>query len=233
MSLPRILVVDDESEIRDCLVSVLESQEFSVRALESGNELVSSVESFAPHLIILDYSLPGKSGVELIKVLRHNRNYCTIPIIMLTGLDDENEKVEALELGADDYILKPFSSKELGARVRAVLRRAQTESGIDRLEDGELKIDLQAYKVAAKGKEIYLTLTEFRILTELIKQKGKVLTRDRLRETALGNLNVTDRTIDVHMASLRKKLSEISPVIETVRGVGYRYSTFEADGAKS
>ncbi|MBK7843250.1 MAG: response regulator transcription factor [Bdellovibrionales bacterium] len=152
---------------------------------------------------------------------------------MLTGLDNENEKVEALELGADDYILKPFSSEELGARVRAVLRRVQTESGIDKLEDGDLKIDLQAYKVAAKGKEIYLTLTEFRILTELIKQKGKVLTRDRLRETALGNLNVTDRTIDVHMASLRKKLYEISPVIETVRGVGYRYSTFEAAGTKS
>jgi two-component system phosphate regulon response regulator PhoB len=230
MSLPRIIVVDDESEIRDCLVSVLESQEFSVRALESGNELVSIMESFAPNLIILDYSLPGKSGVELIKMLRQNKNYCTLPIIMLTGLDDENEKVEALELGADDYILKPFSSKELAARVRAVLRRAQTESGIERLEDGELKIDLQAYKVVAKGKEIYLTLTEFRILTELIKQKGKVLTRDRLRETALGNLNVTDRTIDVHMASLRKKLFEISPVIETVRGVGYRYSTFEEQG---
>lgn len=228
--MPRIIVVDDESEIRDCLVSVLESQEFSVRALESGNELVSIMESFAPNLIILDYSLPGKSGVELIKMLRQNKNYCTLPIIMLTGLDDENEKVEALELGADDYILKPFSSKELAARVRAVLRRAQTESGIERLEDGELKIDLQAYKVVAKGKEIYLTLTEFRILTELIKQKGKVLTRDRLRETALGNLNVTDRTIDVHMASLRKKLFEISPVIETVRGVGYRYSTFEEQG---
>lgn len=224
MSVTKILVVDDESETREFLAEVLREHGFETKAVESGNEILSVLSSFTPHLVLLDYSLPGKSGVEIIKILRASETYHQLPIIMVTGLDREDEKVAALELGADDYVVKPFSSKELAARIRAVLRRAPLEEGGEKLEIGEIAVDLRSHKVVAGGSEIHLTLTEFRILVELIRKKGKVLTRDQLRETALGNLNVTDRTIDVHMASLRKKLSDFATAIETVRGVGYRFA---------
>ncbi|MCB0367252.1 MAG: response regulator transcription factor [Bdellovibrionaceae bacterium] len=223
MNSAKILVVDDEKDVRDYLISVLSDESFEVRGVEDGDDIISVLSGFAPNIILLDYSLPGKSGVEIIRVVRENRNFSDIPIIMVTGLDGEEEKVAALELGADDYVVKPFSPKELSARVRAVLRRVPADD-VERLENGDLVVDLRSHKVMLSGSEVYLTLTEFRILTELLRQKGKVLTRDRLRETALGNLNVTDRTIDVHMASLRKKLAQYAPSIETVRGVGYRYS---------
>ncbi|MCC7405518.1 MAG: response regulator transcription factor [Bdellovibrionales bacterium] len=223
MSHAKVLVVDDEKDVRDYLISVLSDEHFEVRGVEGGDDILSVLSSFSPNILLLDYSLPGKNGVEIIRVVRGNRTFAQIPIIMVTGLDSEDEKVAALELGADDYVLKPFSPKELSARVRAVLRRAPRDEK-ERLENGELVVDLRSHKVLLSGSEVYLTLTEFRILTELLRQKGKVLTRDRLRETALGNLNVTDRTIDVHMASLRKKLAQYAPAIETVRGVGYRYS---------
>ena len=223
MSSTKVLVVDDEQEVRDYLVSVLSDEGFEVRGVEDGDDIISVLTTFSPSIILLDYSLPGKNGVEVISVVRANRAFSNIPIIMVTGLDGEEEKVAALELGADDYVVKPFSPKELSARIRAVLRRIPSED-VERLENGDLVVDLRSHKVMLCGTEVYLTLTEFRILTELLRQKGKVLTRDRLRETALGNLNVTDRTIDVHMASLRKKLAQYAPSIETVRGVGYRYS---------
>lgn len=223
MNLAKVLVVDDEKDVRDYLISVLSDERFEVRGVEDGDDIIAVLSSFAPNIILLDYSLPGKSGVEVISVVRENRSFADIPIIMVTGLDGEDEKVAALELGADDYVVKPFSPKELSARVRAVLRRVHSDE-VERLENGDLVVDLRSHKVLLSGSEVYLTLTEFRILTELLRQKGKVLTRDRLRETALGNLNVTDRTIDVHMASLRKKLAQYAPAIETVRGVGYRYS---------
>ena len=220
----KILVVDDEVDTREFLVSSLESQGFEVKAIESGNEILGVLKSFAPSLVLLDYTLPGKSGVEIVSILRKHEVYHSLPIIMVTGLDKEEEKVAALELGADDYVVKPFSSKELAARIRAVLRRTPLEVNNETIEHGGIMVDLRSHKVMAGGTEIYLTLTEFRILSELLRQRGRVLTRDRLRETALGNLNVTDRTIDVHMASLRKKLAEFALAIETVRGVGYRYS---------
>ena len=224
MSVTKILVVDDESQTREFLAEVLREHGFETKAVESGNEILSVLSSFTPHLVLLDYSLPGKSGVEIIKILRASETYHQLPIIMVTGLDREDEKVAALELGADDYVVKPFSSKELAARIRAVLRRAPLEEGGEKLEIGDIAVDLRSHKVVAGGSEVHLTLTEFRILVELIRKKGKVLTRDQLRETALGNLNVTDRTIDVHMASLRKKLSDFATAIETVRGVGYRFA---------
>jgi DNA-binding response OmpR family regulator len=168
--------------------------------------------------------MPGKSGKEIMKEIRSSARFSEVPVMMVTGLDGEAEKIEALEMGADDYVTKPFSIREVIARANALARRSKAahKSQQQNLVVKELTVDFAAHKVLLKGQEIALTLTEFKILVELLKQSGLVLTRDKLRERALGNLNVTDRTIDVHMASLRKKLKEMGDTIETVRGVGYR-----------
>lgn len=223
----KVLVVDDEPEVREYLSSILENESFSVKCVDSGETVFSVLDTFKPNILLLDYRLPGQSGVDVVRAIRRSEDFKELPIIMVTGLDGEEEKVAALELGADDYVVKPFSAKELSARIRAVLRRVgqeEEEEPSDRLETDGLIVDLRAHKVFQNNDEVYLTLTEFRILSELLKQKGRVLSRDRLRQTALGNLNVTDRTIDVHMASLRKKLHTCAPSIQTVRGVGYRFS---------
>lgn len=220
----RVLVIEDETEIREFLVSQLEENNMKALGLSSGEEVRNAIEVFKPHAILLDQMMPGKSGREIVREIRSNVQYADIPIMMVTGLDAEVEKVESLGDGADDYVTKPFSIREVVARINALVRRsqaahlAQQKSIVVR----ELVVDLIAHRVSLRGKEVPLTLTEFKILVELLRQCGQVLTRDRLREKALGNLNVTDRTIDVHMASLRKKLEEIGELIETVRGVGYR-----------
>ena len=226
MAMTKVLVVDDESDVRDYLLSILSEEQFHVSGIENGEDIIGVLKNFAPDIILLDHRLPGKSGVEIVRQVRSYADFRRIPIIMVTGIDGEEEKVAALELGADDYVVKPFLPRELSARIRAVLRRVQdpVDSAIERLETDGLVVDLRSHKVLLEGQEVYLTLTEFRILSELLKQKGQVLSRDRLRQTALGNLNVTDRTIDVHMASLRKKLTSCAPSIQTVRGVGYRYA---------
>ncbi|MDC0980238.1 response regulator transcription factor [Bdellovibrionales bacterium] len=222
----KILVVEDEKDVRDYLLSILEGEGFIVSTLADGSDLIGNLRSFAPHLILMDYGLPGKSGVELIEQIRECVDFNNIPIIMVTGLAGEDEKVAALELGADDYIVKPFLPRELAARIRAVLRRVRdlAKDSMEQLEAGELVIDLKSHKVKLNDNYIHLTLTEFRILAALLRHKGQVLSRDQLREVALGNLNVSDRTIDVHMASLRKKLESCSASLQTVRGVGYQFS---------
>jgi two-component system phosphate regulon response regulator PhoB len=222
----KVLVIDDEQEMRDLLATSLGSEEFSVKTLESGATIENDIFTFKPNIILMDYRLPGQSGVDLVKKVRANPESSRVPIIMVTGVTEEDEKVRALEMGADDYVVKPFLPRELTARIKAVFRRATTEAEnkIDRISSGDLSIDFISHKVMLQNAEVALTLTEFRILSELMKQQGQVLSRDKLRQTALGNLNVTDRTIDVHMASLRKKLNNISASIQTVRGVGYRFS---------
>lgn len=222
----KVLVVDDEFEVRDYLVTILSNESFDVIGIDSGSQVFETIDSFQPDILLLDYRMPGMSGVEVVQRLRNTDKYRGIPIIMVTGLDGEEEKVRALEVGADDYVVKPFLPKELSARIKAILRRANDNMGgdIERLENDGLVVDLRSHKVTLDGNEIYLTLTEFKILGELLKRKGQVLSRDRLRQTALGNLNVTDRTIDVHMASLRKKLERCADCIQTVRGVGYRFA---------
>ena len=221
----KVLVVEDEVELRDYLTSVLQGQGFVVEGVGSGEQAIRQVEVSVPNIILMDFRLPGKNGVETIKDLKANARFTQIPVIMVTGVDTEDDKVAALEVGADDYVVKPFQPKELGARIKAVLRRSDTRGDSEEiLRDKGLIIDLQSHKVTLNEEDVYLTLTEFRIISELLKQKGRVLSRDLLRQNALGNLNVTDRTIDVHMASLRKKLEPFAQSIQTVRGVGYRYN---------
>lgn len=220
----RVLIVEDESEIREFLVSQFVDSGAASHGLPSGEMLLQALETFTPNVVLLDQMMPGKSGRDIIQEIRSHARFSETPIMMVTGLDGEAEKIQALEMGADDYVTKPFSVKELIARAHALVRRSQSTHRAQQknLVVKDLVVDFSAHKVLLKNQEIQLTLTEFKILCELLRQSGQVLTRDKLRERALGNLNVTDRTIDVHMASLRKKLDYMGDSIETVRGVGYR-----------
>ncbi len=218
----KVMIIEDEEEMRDHLRSSL-GEEFEVVVLENGSNLQAQLTVHNPDVLLLDQVLPGKSGAEIVQEVRSSPKVSRLPIIMVTGLTGEEDKVAALELGADDYVTKPAYPRELAARIRAVHRRISEEEYQKKLVAGGLEIDFSAHRVILGGKEVPLTLTEFKILSELMKRSGQVLSREKLRERALGNLNVTDRTIDVHMASLRKKLSEFGGNIETVRGVGYRF----------
>lgn len=228
----KVMVVEDESDIREILKNLLEEEGFQVVALDNGMNLIAELNTNQPDLLLLDQILPGKTGVEAVREVRASQTFGRLPIIMVTGLSGEEDKVNALDLGADDYVTKPFYPKELAARIKALARRSDvvgpndtvSKSKEDRIVRDSLMIDFSAHRVTVDKIEIALTLTEFKILSELLKQSGQVLTREKLRERALGNLNVTDRTIDVHMASLRKKLGTIGNQIETVRGVGYRFT---------
>lgn len=234
----KVMVVEDEHDIRDILKNLLEEEGFEVVALENGLRIMEELRANSPDLLLLDQMLPGKTGVEAVREVRASEQFANLPIIMVTGLSGEDDKVNALDLGADDYVTKPFYPKELAARIKALARRSDRSVGAtpgavpqptpggpqDKISRGPVNIDFSAHRVTVDNQEILLTLTEFKILGELLKQSGQVLTREKLRERALGNLNVTDRTIDVHMASLRKKLGGIGHQIETVRGVGYRFS---------
>ncbi len=220
----RVLVIEDETEIREFLVSQFLELGAAAQGLASGEAIVQSLEAFLPTVVLLDQMMPGKSGKQVISEIRSHARFSELPIMVVTGLDGEEEKIQALEMGADDYVIKPFSVRELIARAQALARRAKAahKSQQKNLVVKDLTVDFTSHRVLYKNKEVALTLTEFKILCELLKQSGQVLSRDRLRERALGNLNVTDRTIDVHMASLRKKLEDMGDAIETVRGVGYR-----------
>jgi DNA-binding response OmpR family regulator len=220
----RAIVVEDEQEIREFLVSQLEENNIRTVGLPSGEGLQQELRKFQPNVILMDQRMPGKSGRELVKEIRKMVEFSEVPIIMVTGLGSEQEKVDSFSEGVDDYITKPFSIRELIARVQALVRRAATShrSTQTKISIKDLSVDLVAFEATLRGQELPLTLTEFKILAELLNQVGEVLTRDRLRERALGNLGVTDRTIDVHMASLRKKLGDMGDTIETVRGVGYK-----------
>ncbi len=230
MATEKILVIDDEPDICDLVKDLLEREGFQVESSLSSVGVLHKIEEFKPDLVLVDFMLPG-GGLELINLLRAHPTFKSLSIIVITGADEEIYKVEALDSGADDYVVKPFSGKELSARIRAVLRRSQSREkeavpteGPEVIKTEGLVIDLKSHRVLKDGSEVYLTLTEFRILSELLKRQGSVLSRDQLREKALGNFNVTDRTIDVHMASLRKKLDHYSNSIHTIRGVGYRYN---------
>lgn len=223
--MPKILIIDDDKAICEALKDALCAEGFECEFRLSGLDYRQAMLEHRPALLLLDYRLPGQTGEEVIRDLKAHEDLRETPVIMLTGVDDEEQKVLLLELGADDYITKPYSAKELAARIRAVLRR--TESGRDDeavVEASGIAIDTATHRATVDGDELSLTLTEFRILTELVRSGGKVLSRDELRSSALGNLNVTDRTIDVHMAAVRKKLKTKSKHIQTVRGIGYRFT---------
>ena len=220
----KILIVDDEQDILELLNYNLFREGYQVVSAETGEQAYDLANTKAPNLIILDLMLPGIDGLEVCKRLKKNPHTEIIPIIMLTAKGEEADIVTGLELGADDYVTKPFSPKELVARIRAVLRRKvpqQTEGRPVKVHD--ITIDPDRHEVYAQEKKLDLTFTEFRILYTMAKKPGRVFTRQQLVEAIHDdNYVVSDRTVDVQITGLRRKLGDCSKYIETVRGVGYR-----------
>ena len=219
-----ILVVDDEPDILELLSLHLKKANFRVECVQDANGLFLFLEHCLPDLIILDLMLPDADGFEICKALKKNDKYSSVPIIMLTAKGEESDKIVGLELGADDYITKPFSPKELVSRVKAVLRRYRGTLQTKSISIGNiLIIDPQKYKVYVNGESIELTSTEFRILYLLASKKGWVFTRAQILDYLWGNEKaVLDRTVDVHIRHLREKLKEGAKFIKNIRGIGYK-----------
>lgn len=220
-----VYIVDDEKDIRELLKVNLKKYGFLSREFIDGKSFLRGLERNTPDLIILDLMLPGIDGIEITKILKKENKYQNIPIIMLTAKSDETDKILGLELGADDYVTKPFSPKELIARIKAVLRRKSNIEKEDKknLQFGPIKIDLNTFQVFINSKEVNLTLTEFKILEILIRNKNRVCSRDFLLENLWGNEKIViDRTIDVHIKHLRDKLGAAGNLIKNLRGIGYK-----------
>lgn len=222
----KILVVDDEEDILELVRYNLEREGFQVTCAESGENAMERTRHEGPDLIVLDLMLPGIDGLEVARRLKQNQKTAGLPIVMLTAKVEEADIVTGLELGADDYMTKPFSPRVLIARIKAVLRRqSQQEQDPDRiLMVGGLTIDPRRRAVSADDNIIDLTYSEFQILLFLAARPGWVFTRTQIVDAVRGeDYPVTDRSVDVQIAGLRKKLGEYSAYIETVRGVGYRF----------
>ncbi len=222
----QILIVEDDSDIAESLLYNFRREGFLPIIAESGEKglRLALNEKNPPSIIILDLMLPGMSGLELCRRLRRESLTEKTPIIMLTAKASENDKITGLDLGADDYIVKPFSVKEVVARVRAVLRRS-SDSALERYEDGELSINFADMRVECCGSDIKLTRKEFSLLAHLVRNSGRVATRQQLLDSVWGYSYFGDtRTLDVHIRRLRQKLGECGNCIETVVGVGYRFT---------
>jgi two-component system, OmpR family, alkaline phosphatase synthesis response regulator PhoP len=223
----KILVVDDEEDILDLVRYNLEKEGYRVTCVGSGEEALEMARSIKPDLLLLDLMLPGVDGLEVCKILKFESTTNSIPIVMLTAKGEESDVVTGLELGADDYISKPFSPKVLIARVRTVLRRQkldQEESRTEKIEIHDLIIDPGRHIVSLNNSDIDLTYTEFRLLQLLAERPGWVFTRYQIVDALRGeDYPVTERSVDVQVVGLRKKLGDSGKYIQTVRGVGYRF----------
>ena len=225
---PRILIVEDEAPLALLLAYNLEAEGFLVHREERGDEAELRLEEEVPDLVILDWMLPGVSGLEICRRLRAREPTKTLPIIMLTARGEEAERVRGLSVGADDYVVKPFSVPELMARVRALLRRSRPERVAARLVAGDLELDRETRRVHRSGCELHLGPTEFRLLEFLMEKPGRVFMRDQLLDAVWGmSAEIDERTVDVHVGRLRKALArgrtqERDP-IRTVRGAGYSF----------
>lgn len=220
-----ILVIDDEKDLIELVRYNLEKEGFLVKGAQDGEQGLAAARQERPDAIIIDYMLPGIDGLEVCRSLRSDSRTASIPLIMLTAKSAESDRILGLELGADDYVTKPFSPRELAARIKALLRRTSMPQTLpDMIRFGGLAIDSGRREVSCEGASIPLTATEFRLLQFLAGHPGRVYSRDQLIDHALGrDISVTDRTIDVHITGLRKKLGTCGEWIETVRGFGYRF----------
>lgn len=227
-----ILVVDDEPDIRSTVSFNLEKEGFRTLVADGGRQALSLASSDPrPDLIVLDLMLPDMSGTEVCRQLRQSSETKRIPILMLTAKADAIDRVVGFEVGADDYVTKPFSPRELVLRIKAILRRAQPgEEESNHLRFGMLQVDVSGHRVWVRDEEVTLTALEFRLLTTLIKRRGRVQTREELLSHVWEmNGDVTTRTVDTHVRRLRKKLGPASEYVETLRGVGYRFKPEAAD----
>jgi len=222
----RILVVDDEPDLLELVRVNLAENGFQVEATTSGREVLDRVRRSPPDLLVLDLMMPDVAGTEICRQIRATPELADLPIIMLTAKAEELDRVVGFELGADDYVTKPFSPRELALRVRAVLRRGRGGPAEGRvLEKASLRVDVDRHRCFVDGEEIDLTSKEFALLSELMSRPGRVLTRDRLLDLVWGSdITVTTRTIDTHLKRLREKLRGAGGLVETVRGVGYRFA---------
>ncbi len=222
-----VLVVEDEDAIREMLTMVLEQAEFSVRAAADAQQGLALVAEKTPDLILLDWMLPGLSGVEWARRLKRDEVFGEIPIILLTARGEEEDKVRGLDVGADDYITKPFSPRELVARIRAVLRRAGKFGKGGKIELGGIVLDIEQHRVNIGDAELAVSPTEYRLLEFFLTHHGKVYSRAQLLDQVWGRSTyIEERTVDVHIRRLRKILAGHGreAVIQTVRGFGYRFS---------
>jgi two-component system phosphate regulon response regulator PhoB len=223
-----ILLIEDEQDLLELLRYNLEREGYTVRAVTTGEDGLKQVRRDPPALILLDLMLPGMDGLEVCRSLKGRDETASVPIIMLTAKGEEQDVVRGLEMGADDYVPKPFSPRVLLARIGAVLRRqsAPSEDAAPQrlLERGPITVDLDRHEVRVDGERKEMTATEFKLLTGLARQPGRVFTRQQIIESVHDGLAaVTDRSVDVQVVSLRRKLGEAGHMIETIRGVGYRF----------
>ena len=219
-----IYYVEDDDNIRELVVYTLTQMNLPCKGFAEGASFRSAVVAEAPDLVLLDIMLPGEDGLSLLRFLRENHATADVPVIMLTAKGTEMDKVQGLDFGADDYIVKPFGMAELVARIRARLRRSQPKADTDVLSAGALTIDRRAHKAFVNGAEIILTLKEYDLLLLLMGNSGAAFTREQLLERIWDMAyDGGTRTVDVHVQTLRTKLGGCSHMIETVRGVGYRF----------
>jgi two-component system phosphate regulon response regulator PhoB len=225
MAKSKVLIVDDEQDVTELLEFNLRSAGYDVVSAEDGPTALKKAREALPDLIVLDVMLPEMDGTEVCKQLRRDPSTARIPIIMLTAKAGEIDRVLGLELGADDYVTKPFSPRELVLRVRGLLRRGQpAEEPNELIQVGDLVVDIPRHQVTVKGKRIDLTATEFKLITTLAQRRGRVQSREQLLQDVWEYDSLIDtRTVDTHMRRLREKLGVAAKYLDTVRGVGYRF----------
>jgi two-component system phosphate regulon response regulator PhoB len=221
--LPRVLVVEDEPSIAELIAVNLRHNGFAPTVVYDGAAAQREVDAVLPDLILLDWMLPGESGASLARQWRKSDRTKAIPIIMLTARSDESDKIQGLDAGADDYITKPFSTQELLARIRALMRRRAPETIKDSVQVAELALDAGTYRVTFRTRELKIGPTEFKLLHYLMKHAERVHSRSTLLDKVWGDhVFIEERTVDVHVKRLRESLGEAGTMVETVRGAGYR-----------
>ncbi|MGQ3673526.1 phosphate regulon transcriptional regulator PhoB [Xanthobacter sp. TB0136] len=229
----QILIVEDEEPLTLLLRYNLEAEGYGVESVDRGDEAETRLRETVPDLVILDWMLPGLSGIELCRRLRSRPETQRLPVIMLTARGEETERVRGLSTGADDYVVKPFSVPELLARVRALLRRAKPEHVATLLRAGDIQLDRETHRVHRAGREVHLGPTEFRLLEFLMQSPGRVFSREQLLDGVWGqDVYIDERTVDVHVGRLRKAINRgrQSDPIRTVRGAGYSFNEMFARG---
>ena len=222
----RVLVIEDEPDLRSTLQFNLKSENYKVTTVSDGESALAEISKNIPDLILLDLMLPDMSGLEICKKIRGESFSDKVSIIMLTAKGEEVDRVVGFELGADDYVVKPFSVRELMLRVSSILKRSKEKASNDeKIVIGDIEINLASHRVFISGIEVELTAKEFELLKYLTKRNGRIQTRELLLEHVWGyNNSVTTRTVDTHIKRLRSKIGEVGTRIETVRGVGYRFN---------
>jgi DNA-binding response OmpR family regulator len=224
MSKRKILLIEDDRDIVEMVEYNLQEEGYETIAALDGQKGIEKAQTEKPDLIILDIMLPVIDGFEVCKILKSDNRTMNIPVIILSAKSQETDKVVGLELGADDYVTKPFSPRELIARIRAILRRGRAERSTKRIIRGNITIDSARHRVTIDGDDISLTFTEFKILEYIAQRAGIVLSREQILDAVSGDDSlVCDRTVDAHIKSLRRKLGNAKDYVETVRGAGYRF----------